>query len=274
VTLYEASDRLGGQLNLAVAVPGKGEFNETMRYFRVRLARLGVDVKLGSRVDAGSLLAGGFDEIVLATGVKPRVPGLPGIDHPKVASYVDVLAGRKQVGRRVAIIGAGGIGFDVADFLVGEADESLRPEKFLNAWHVDPSVAAGGLETTPPDGARPPRREVHMLQRKADKLGANLGKTTGWILKARLRDAGVEMVAGATYTAIDDAGLHFVVDGEPRALPVDHVVVCAGQESDRDLHDGLVARGAQPRLIGGADVAAELDAARAIEQATRLACEI
>ncbi len=272
VTLYEASDRLGGQLNLAVAVPGKGEFNETMRYFRVRLERLRVEVKLGSRVDAGSLLAGGFDEIVLATGVKPRVPDLPGIDHPKVVSYVDVLAGGKQVGRRVAIIGAGGIGFDVADFLLADADESVRPERFFGAWGVDPAATAGGLLTQA--HLRTHRRKLQMFQRKADKLGANLGKTTGWILKARLRDAGVEMVSGATYTAIDDAGLHYVADGVPKVLPVDHVVICAGQESDRDLYDSLVARGAQPRLIGGADVAAELDAARAIEQAMRLACEI
>jgi 2,4-dienoyl-CoA reductase (NADPH2) len=274
VTLFEAAERLGGQLNLAVAVPGKGEFNETMRYFRVRLARLGVGVKLGERVDAGGLLAGGFDEIVLATGVKPRVPDLPGIDRPNVVSYVDVLTGSKQVGRRVAIIGAGGIGFDVAEFLVGAAEQALRPEEFFDAWRVDPGATTGGLDTTSTGGARPPRREVHMFQRKADKLGAGLGKTTGWILKGRLREAGVEMVAGATYTAIDDAGLHYLVDGEAKVLPVDHVVVCAGQESDRDLHDSLVARGARPRLIGGADAAAELDAARAIEQATRLACEI
>jgi len=206
--------------------------------------------------------------------VKPRLPDLPGIDHPKVVSYVDVLSGRQRVGRRVAVIGAGGVGFDVADFLVGEADEALRPEKFFGAWHVDPSVSGGGLDTAATDQPRARRREVHMFQRKADKLGAGLGKTTGWILKARLRDAGVEMISGATYTAIDDAGLHYVVDGVQRVLPVDHVVICAGQVSDRDLYDSLVARGAKPRLIGGADVAAELDAARAIEQATRLACEI
>ena len=274
VTLYEAADKLGGQLNLAVVVPGKSEFNETMRYFRVRLARLGVEVKLGERVDADALLAGSFDEIVLAAGVKPRVPDLPGVDRPNVASYVDVLTGRQQVGRRVAIIGAGGIGFDVAEFLVGEADESLRPDKFFGAWRVDPTVAAGGMDTAQVGRSQQPRREVHMFQRKAEKLGANLGKTTGWIRKGRLRDAGVEMVAGATYAAIDDAGLHYVVDGEPKVLPVDHVVVCAGQESDRDLYDSLVARGARPQLVGGADVAAELDAARAIEQATRLAFEI
>jgi len=274
VTLYEAAEKLGGQLNLAVVVPGKSEFNEAMRYFRVRLARLDVEVKLGERVDADALLAGNFDEFVLATGVKPRVPELPGIDRPDVASYVDVLTGRTRVGRRVAIIGAGGIGFDVAEFLVGDAGEALQPDKFFDGWHVDPTATAGGLGTASTGGAGPPRRAVHMFQRKVDKLGANLGKTTGWILKGRLRDAGVEMVSGARYTAIDDAGLHYAVDGEPKVLPVDHVVVCAGQESDRDLYGSLVARGARPLLIGGADVAAELDAARAIEQATRLAFEI
>ena len=274
VTLFEAAARLGGQLNLAVVVPGKGEFNETVRCFRVRLARLGVEVKLGERVDAGSLLAGGFDEIVLATGVKPRVPALAGVDHPKAVSYVDVLTGRTQVGERVAIIGAGGIGFDVADFLLGDVGESLVPDRFFAAWQVDPSAASGGLEIGATDEPKRPRRQVHMFQRKADRPGAGLGKTTGWILKQRLRDAGVQMVPGATYTAIDDAGLHYVIDGAPRVLPIDHVVICAGQESDRDLYGSLLARGARPRLVGGADIAAELDAARAIEQATRLAFEI
>jgi 2,4-dienoyl-CoA reductase (NADPH2) len=206
--------------------------------------------------------------------VKPRVPDLPGIDRPNVVSYVDALTGRKQIGERVAIIGAGGIGFDVADFLVGDVEESRVPEMFFDVWHVDPSATAGGLDVSATGRPPPLRRQVHMFQRKADKLGADLGKTTGWILKGRLRDAGVQMVAGATYTAIDDAGLHYVVDSEPKVLAVDHVVICAGQESDRDLYDSLVARRTGPHLIGGAYVAAELDAARAIEQATRLACEI
>jgi 2,4-dienoyl-CoA reductase (NADPH2) len=274
VTVFEAAGAMGGQLNLARVVPGKGEFDELLRYFRVRLARLGVEVKLGARVDAGTLVGGGFDEIVLATGVKPRLPDLPGIDNPMVLSYIDVLTGRRPVGQRVAIIGAGGIGFDVAEFLVGDAEATRSPPAFLRAWNVDASARTGGLEG---DRARAPslaRRRVHVFQRKPGKPGATLGKTTGWILKARLHEAGVEMTGGVTYTAIDDDGLHYVVDGEARVLAVDNVVVCAGQDSDRDLHDALVARGVRPRLIGGADVAAEIDAARAIEQATRLAMAI
>lgn len=271
VTLYEATDAPGGQLNIAQVVPGKGEFGELLRYFRVRLQRLGVKLRLGEPASVETLLAGGFDEIVLANGVRPRVPDLPGIDHPKVLSYTDVLTGRKPIGERVAIIGAGGIGFDVADLLVGDAEEARVPEKFLAAWGVDPAAAGGlGANAAGPRSAVR-RRAVTLFQRKPEKPGASLGKTTGWILKARLREAGVEMVSGASYTGIDDEGLHYMVDGVAKLLPVDQVVICAGQESDRDLYDALVVRGAQPRLIGGADVAAELDAARAIEQATRLA---
>ncbi len=274
VTLYEAASALGGQLNMARMVPGKSEFNEMLRYFRVRLKRLGVETKLGVRADAESLARGPFDAIVLATGVKPRVPQLRGIGHPKVVSYVDVLSGRKQIGRRVAIIGAGGIGFDVAEFLLGDADESRVPDKFMHAWNVDPAARTGGLHSATIKAKRSPRRAVHMLQRKTDKLGANLGKTTGWILKARLQEAGVKMIAGANYLAIDDAGLHYAVGGEEKVLAVDHVVLCAGQESDRDLFEALRSRGIDAHLIGGADVAAELDTAKAIEQATRLAVEI
>jgi 2,4-dienoyl-CoA reductase (NADPH2) len=273
VHLYEAASALGGQLNMARVVPGKSEFSEMLRYFRVRLQRLGVQVRLGMRADAESLAREAFDEIVLATGVKPRVPHLRGIDHAKAMSYVDVLTGRRQVGRRVAIIGAGGIGFDVAEFLLGDPDESLVPDKFLSAWNVDQSATTGGLSHAAREPSRR-TREVHMFQRKADKLGANLGKTTGWILKARMHEAGVKMIAGASYIAIDDAGLHYSVNGETKVLDVDHVVLCAGQESERDLYEGLKARGIEARLIGGADVAAELDAAKAIEQATRLAVQI
>ncbi len=274
VHLYEAARELGGQLNLARVVPGKHEFDDMLRHFRVRLQRLGVQVDLGARIDAGALARGAFDEIVLATGVRPRVPRIPGIDHPKVVSYVDVLTGRTQVGRRVAIIGAGGIGFDVAEFLLGDPEESRVPERFLRIWNVDPSALSGGLAA--PSPAQPPRpvREVTMFQRKTDKLGASLGKTTGWILKARLHEAGVKMIAGASYIAIDDEGLHYSVAGELHVLAADQVVLCAGQESERGLYDDLAARGIRATLIGGADVAAELDAAKAIEQATRLAVAI
>jgi 2,4-dienoyl-CoA reductase (NADPH2) len=272
--LFEASSSLGGQLNMARVVPGKHEFNEMLRYFRVRLQRLGVQLTLGIRVDADSLARERFDEIVLATGVRPRVPQLQGIEHPKVVSYAEVLTGRRQVGHRVAIIGAGGIGFDVAEFLLGDPDESRVPDKFMSAWKVDQFARTGGLINSTLEHSRPRTREVHMFQRKIDKMGANLGKTTGWILKARLHDAGVKMVAGTRYIAIDDAGLHYAVDGETRVLDVDHVVLCAGQESERDLYESLKARRIEARLIGGADVAVELDAAKAIEQATRLAVEI
>jgi len=272
VTLYEASSAIGGQLNLARIVPGKHEFDQTLRYFRVRLARLGVQLKLGVRVDAGALLGRRFDEIILATGVRPRVPDLPGIDHHKVVSYVDVLTGRARVGKRVAIIGAGGIGFDVAEFLLGDPDESRNADRFLRAWGVDQSARGGGLDHG--HGQRRPEpaaHEVTLLQRKPEKPGATLGKSTGWILKTRLREAGLRMVSGAAYSAIDDRGLHYTVDGTAKVLDVDHVVICAGQESNLELHDELRTRGVEARRIGGADVAAELDAARAIEQATRLA---
>ncbi|PVX76306.1 NADPH-dependent 2,4-dienoyl-CoA reductase [Paraburkholderia unamae] len=270
VTLFEADARLGGQLNLAKVVPGKAEFHEMLRYFEVRLKKLGVTLRLGARATADALAGGAFDEIVIATGVTPRVPDFAGVDHPKVLSYVDVLSGKAEAGERVAIIGAGGIGFDVAEYLLGDARESLERGVFFHAWGVDPANAsAGGLTQVNGEGA--PRRSVHMFQRKAEPLGRGLGKSTGWILKARLRKASVMMTSGATYDAIDDEGLHYRVDGKPHVLAVDHVVLCAGQHSNRTLHDELVARGAKPRLIGGADVAAELDALRAIDQATRLA---
>ncbi|MGU7776179.1 oxidoreductase [Burkholderia sp. MR1-5-21] len=272
VTLYEAAPELGGQLNLAKRVPGKSEFHEMLRYFRVSLARTGVTVRLGMKVSTDELSGGRYDEIVLATGVVPLLPDIPGIDHPKVLSYVDVLAGRVTVGRRVAIIGAGGIGFDVAEFLVGKHDESIDKDAFLNAWGVDPTITStGGLM---PPVRHPASRVVHMFQRKPETLGRNLGKSTGWILKAKLRNANVAMIAGASYVAIDDDGLHYTVDGEARVLEVDNVIVCAGQHANRTLYDALRSSGIEPRLIGGADVAAELDALRAIDQATRLAVSL
>ncbi|MCZ2439949.1 MAG: FAD-dependent oxidoreductase, partial [Burkholderiales bacterium] len=270
VTLFEAQTQLGGQLEMARRIPGKSEFNETLRYHRTMLQRLGVEVHLGRRISAEELAAGGFDEVVLATGAVPRRPEIPGIAHPKVLGYDDVLARGAAVGRRVAIIGAGGIGFDVALFLLGDALDSTEVGRFRRTWGVDPALqGAGGLAHAP---SRAPWREVHLLQRKPGSLGRTLGRTTGWILKALLRQAQLQMHAGVRYEAIDDEGLHFAdADGQRQCLAVDHVIVCAGQVEDRSLHDALVARGIRVHLIGGADQAAELDAVRAIDQAARLA---
>jgi len=273
VTLFEAAPALGGQLNMARVIPGKREFDELLRYFGVMLRKHGVELRLGRAATADDLAGQGFDEIVLATGVRPRIPAFPGVDHPKVLGYADVLEKRAPVGERVAIIGAGGIGFDVAEFLLGDPAEALEPSVFFGAWGVDPAVGTAGGLSAAADAPRP-RRTVHMFQRKSESLGRNLGKSTGWILKAKLRRANVAMTAGATYLRVDDDGLHYAVDGEPRVLAVDNVVLCAGQEPNRSLHDALGQRGVAARLIGGADEARELDAVRAIEQATRVAVTI
>ncbi len=271
VTLFDAADAIGGQLNVARRVPGKEEFDETLRYFRTRLAELAVELRLSTRADAGKLA--GFDEIVLATGVEPRTPAIPGTDRPNVVSYLDVLRDGAPVGDRVAIVGAGGIGFDVAEFLTdgGEA-ASLDAETFFRQWGVDTAYTdRGGLRA--PERPKPPRA-VHLVQRKTTKVGAGLGKTTGWIHRTELRHRGVEMIAGASYDLIDDEGLHLTVDGERRVLPVDTVVLCAGQEPRRELYEELRAGSVPVHLIGGADVAAELDAKRAIRQGTELAAAL
>ncbi|MGW5295934.1 oxidoreductase [Streptomyces bacillaris] len=271
VTLFDTADEIGGQLNVARRVPGKEEFDETLRYFRTRLAELDVEVRLSTRADAGTL--DGFDEVVLATGVEPRTPAIPGTDHPSVVSYLDVLRDGAPVGDRVAIVGAGGIGFDVAEFLTDGGDAaSLDAETFFRQWGVDTAYAGrGGLRA--PERPKVPRT-VHLVQRKTTKVGAGLGKTTGWIHRTELRHRGVEMIAGASYDLIDDAGLHLTVDGERRVLPVDTVVLCAGQEPRRELYEELRAAGGPVHLIGGADVAAELDAKRAIRQGTELAATL
>lgn len=272
IALFEAAAELGGQLNLARRVPGKYEFDETLRYFRVSLDRAGVEVSLGTRVTADMLAGGRFDEIVLATGVSPRTPDIPGIDHPMVLSYADVLSGRVEVGQRVAIVGAGGIGFDVAEFLVGDPREATDATTFLGAWGVDPTGPGAGGLTAPI--ARRPHRQVHLFQRATEAFGRRLGRSTGWILKAKLRRAGVATTAGVRYIGIDDRGLHYGVDGESRVAEVDHVVICAGQVENRELHAALLARGVRGHLVGGAEACAELDALRAIDQATRLALSL
>ncbi|MBD0708793.1 MULTISPECIES: NADPH-dependent 2,4-dienoyl-CoA reductase [unclassified Streptomyces] len=268
VTLFDAAAEIGGQLNIARKVPGKEEFDETLRYFRVQLAERGVEVRLNTPVGAADL--DGYDEVVVATGVTPRTPAIPGVDHPRVLSYLDVLRDGAPVGERVAIIGAGGIGFDVAEFLTDGGEGASRdPETYFRQWGVDTAYEnRGGLRA--PERGTPPR-QVHLLQRKESKVGAGLGKTTGWIHRAELKHRGVAMVAGVGYDRIDDEGLHLTIDGESQLLPVDTVVLCAGQEPRRDLYEELVAAGRTAHLIGGADVAAELDAKRAIDQGTRLA---
>ncbi|MGE7434903.1 oxidoreductase [Kitasatospora sp. NPDC001175] len=273
VTLYEAAGEIGGQLNIARQVPGKEEFDETLRYFRHRLAAEQVELRLGSAVTADALAAGGYDEVVLATGVTPRTPEIPGIDHPSVLSYLDVLRDKAEVGERVAILGAGGIGFDVAAFLTDPGDAAaLEGAVFHRRWGIDTEYQAPGGLGRPERAAAP--RSVHLLQRKTSKVGAGLGKTTGWIHRTELRHRGVTMLSGVSYRRIDDVGLHITVDGREESIPVDTVVVCTGQEPRRELYDALVALGVRPHLIGGADVAAELDAKRAIDQGTRLAAAL
>ncbi|MFF9624587.1 FAD-dependent oxidoreductase [Streptomyces griseosporeus] len=271
VTLFDAASEIGGQLNVARKVPGKQEFDETLRYFRHQLDAHGVDVRLDTWVTADDL--DGYDDVVVATGVTPRTPDIPGVDHPKVVGYLDVLKGGAAVGERVAVLGAGGIGFDVAEYLTDSGDRASEdPATYFRHWGVDLDYRApGGLAA--PERPAPPRR-VHLLQRKTSKVGAGLGKTTGWIHRTELKHRGVTMVPGVRYDAIDDAGLHITVDGESTVLDVDTVVLCTGQEPRRDLYEELLAAGRKAHLIGGADVAAELDAKRAIKQGTELAASL
>lgn len=275
VVLFEAADDIGGQFNLAKRIPGKEEFEETLRYFRNRLIDTGVELRLGERVTAADLLAGEFEEYIIATGVVPRDPKIPGQDHPKVVSYLEVLQGRVTVGSRVAILGAGGIGFDVATFLAhAGTSPSLDIPLWRQEWGVaDPRHVRGGVS-----GVRsempPAARQIFLLQRKASKPGAGLGKTTGWIHRTALKLKGVEMWSGVSYQRIDEAGLWLQHGTQSECLAVDHVVLCTGQEPLRALQAPLVAAGRAPHLIGGADEAAELDAKRAILQATRIAARL
>lgn len=271
VTLYEASGHIGGQLDVARRIPGKEEFAETIRYYGTQLAEHAVEVKLNTRADVETLR--GYDEVVVATGVTPRTPEIDGVDGPNVLSYLDVLRDGAPVGERVAVLGAGGIGFDVAEFLTDSGEgASQDPEVYFRHWGVDTSYSGpGGL--TAPERPAPPR-QVHLLQRKTTKVGAGLGTTTGWIHRAELKHRGVVSVAGAAYDRIDGEGLHITVGGEQRLVPADTVVLCTGQEPRRDLYEALRAAGVEAHLIGGADVAAELDAKRAIRQGTELAATL
>jgi 2,4-dienoyl-CoA reductase (NADPH2) len=272
VTLFDSANEIGGQFNLARKIPGKEEFAETLRYFSGRLKRAGVDVKLGQRVDAAQLSGGGFDLAVLATGISPRTPEIPGIAHAKVIRYADLISGRVQAGTRVAVIGAGGIGFDVAEFLThrDEGDDPIAA--YQHTWGIDPTFAqAGGLSA--PTAVSSPRT-VFLLQRKTSKVGDGLAKTTGWSKRLLLQKRGVQMIPGVSYEKIDDAGLHIRVGDEAKVLDVDTIILCAGQEPLRELQPALEAAGLPVSLIGGADVATELDAKRAIEQGTRLALAV
>jgi 2,4-dienoyl-CoA reductase (NADPH2) len=276
VTLFDAAAEIGGQFNIARRIPGKEEFAETLRYFARRLQRAGVTLKLGARVEAADLAAGGFNHVVLATGIVPRQLALPGADRANVMSYLDLIEGRKAAGARVAVIGAGGIGFDVGEFLTHALththDRQNELTRFQHEWGIDTTFGARGGLKSPVDEAPP--RQVWLLQRKESKVGDGLAKTTGWIRRTLLKKRGVQMLSGVSYERIDDAGLHLVIDGKPRCLPVDSIVICAGQEARRELEAGLRAAKVPFSLIGGADIAAELDAKRAIDQGTRLAATL
>ena len=270
VTLFDSSSEIGGQFNIAKQVPGKEEFFETLRYFGKQIELTGVTLKLNQKVNAQDLAAAGFKHVVLATGVTPRTPDIQGINHPKVVSYLDVLRDKCKVGNTVALIGAGGIGFDTAEFLLHQGTSpSLDKAKFFTEWGVDTSYkTAGGLMTAHIEKSP---RKVYLLQRKTSKVGDGLGKTTGWIHRTSLKNREVEMVNGVTYRKVDDAGLHITVGDKDMTIPADTIVVCAGQDPQRALQADLQAAGCAVHLIGGADVAAELDAKRAIKQGTELA---
>jgi 2,4-dienoyl-CoA reductase (NADPH2) len=273
VTLFESANEIGGQFNIAKQIPGKEEFHETIRYFKKRLETTNVSVKLGKKVGVDDLKA--FDEVILASGIIPNKPNIEGIEDSKVLSYLDVLKHKKPVGEKVAIIGAGGIGFDVAEYLTHEGKSTSQDVKaFLKEWGIDSeNEVRGGVENIEPVRLKNPRK-VYLLQRKESKLGARLGKTTGWIHRATLKNKNVEMLRGITYDKIDQDGLHISKKGEKSILPVDNVVICAGQRSSNELYQPLKDLGVSVHLVGGAFQAAELDAKEAINQASRLAASI
>ncbi|WP_461537660.1 oxidoreductase [Spongorhabdus nitratireducens] len=273
VTLFDAANKIGGQFNIAKQIPGKEEFYETLRYFGKQVEKSGVNLQLEQKVRASDLLPENYDEVVLATGIMPRTPEIEGIDHEKVLSYLEVLQQQKPVGKKVAIIGAGGIGFDVAEFITHEGQStSLDKQAFLQEWGVNLDVR-GGVEGVKAEPAASPR-DVFLCQRKKSKVGKNLGKTTGWIHRATLKNKGVQMLNDIEYLKVDDHGLHIRQGEEIKVLEVDNVILCAGQDPQRELEQELLESGIKVHLIGGADEAKELDAKRAIDQGSRLAAII
>ena len=276
VTLFEAEGEIGGQFNMAKVIPGKEEYAQTIRYYDVMLKKHGVEVQLNHRVTTQELLEGGFDEIVLATGVTPRKVEIEGVDHPSVLDYADVLYRKKPVGKRVAIMGAGGIGFDMAEYLAHDmAHEvpTLSVPAYMQEWGVDMDYNRGGSLAESPQPLPSPR-EIYLLKRSKGKHGKNLGKTTGWIHRASLNMKKVKMLSQVQYMKIDDSGIHIDIDGEQQVIPVDNVVVCAGQEPLRDMYEELQAAGKSVHLIGGANIAEKLDAKKAIKEASYLAAEL
>jgi len=276
VDLFEASTEIGGQFNMAKVIPGKEEYGQTIRYYDNMIKKYGVNLHLNTKATIENLLAGNYDEIILATGVTPRKMDMEGIDHPKVLDYVDVLSKKVEVGKSVAIIGAGGIGFDVAEYLshdMAHESVSLNVENYMKEWGVDMTYQRGGSLAESPQPLPSPR-EIFLLKRSKGKHGKNLGKTTGWIHRASLSMKQVKMIALAQYDKVDDQGLHITVGGESQILAVDHVVICAGQEPLRAMQEELVAAGKSVHLIGGSNIAAQLDAKKAIKEASHLAAEI
>jgi 2,4-dienoyl-CoA reductase (NADPH2) len=270
VTLFDKAEALGGQFNVAKQIPGKEEFYETIRYFDVQLKKHNVTVEFNAEKSAESLISAGFDEVVLATGISPRKLDIPGFEHPKVKTYLQVLKDKEPVGDKVAIIGAGGIGFDVACYLAEEKSLTTDKDAWLKSWGVDKSFSENGALLASSNHEKT-KKEIYLLQRKTSKVGGGLGKTSGWVHRATLQKNGVNMMAGVAYKAIDDQGLHIEVDGKAQLLAVDDVIICAGQEPQRSLYQSLIDGGVSTHLIGGANVAAELDAKRAIRQAAELA---
>ncbi len=275
VTLFDGDAAIGGQFNIAKQIPGKEEFYETIRYFGKQLELHNVTVKLNTRVNADDLAKGNFDEVIVATGISPRTPRIEGVEHKKVLNYIDVLKLKKPVGKRVAVIGAGGIGFDVSEYLAHEGEStSLNIDAWLKEWGIDKSLEArSGIEGIKAE-AHPSPREIFMFKRSKGKFGGNLGKTTGWIHRSTLKKKKVQFINEVQYTKIDDEGLHYVQNEEQKVLAVDNVVICAGQLPFKELVEPLQAKGIITHVIGGADIAAELDAKRAINQGSRLAADI